>query len=767
MNARSTPLIRFGFLIAGILVLAFPVNLPAWDNLNAHGAISESAAYYFKNLHGPDLKYGNSSFDFSTTFQGRSYKVDYARLNEYTGHQPSLNFVSWMGEGGFTADVDPNTPPNGFTLVLTDKYMAMRHFFNATPGALRHLTDCFVVTWITDPPVNIIDWSIDFPGTKPSECHYYGFKQALQMYKAGLEQSNFIIDPWTTSNATETLFAAAFRALGETLHGTADLAVPAHVRNDGHGFGDNTFNWARVEPLEYTVFTQQIRGIVSLDPTSLSVPAEFDILGNPTPRVLMERLAKFTNENFYSQDTFNIPEWSVKPTNYLTSFPVAPDPPLPNLYDSSKEGQFGPIFLTKQFGNGKTVVMAKESPSSYLERSLSAGIIKKPRSFDIFKDQALSQAQVLVPAAVKACAEVIDRFWPTMVLSITGTPDTQNPGKYLVSGTLEHLIAQDMGSWNDLLPGQPIRYKGPGKIRKRNQGGSFDDLANVSFADASFTATPLTLTNGDVIKLQVWAGARVYLSPEHTVSGIVTGTPPAAPSNVLATKGNGSVTLTWDNVTGAASYTVYWSNTSGVTKANGTPLANKTTPFTHTGRTNGATYYYVVTAVNANGESVESTQVSATPQASTGNPLEITLDATTGLKMRFAQIPANTFTMGCPADEPGRWSSDWPAASGDVDEGVLHGGNRGHPGAVSEDHWNEPVLFHSHADELLQWVCRHLEPARRNGVVVRFRAVLQCAQRSTGLDPMLPKPGQQYDHRRHRHGDLRLGGDRLQTANRG
>ena len=83
----------------------------------------------------------------------------------------------------------------------------------------------------------------------------------------------------------------------------------------------------------------------------------------------------------------------------------------------------------------------------------------------------------------------------------------------MVSGTLEHLIAQGMGSWNDLLPGQPIRYKGPGKIRKRNQGGSFDDLANVSFADASFTATPLTLTNGDVIKLQVWAGARVYLSP--------------------------------------------------------------------------------------------------------------------------------------------------------------------------------------------------------------------------------------------------------------
>jgi fibronectin type 3 domain-containing protein len=89
------------------------------------------------------------------------------------------------------------------------------------------------------------------------------------------------------------------------------------------------------------------------------------------------------------------------------------------------------------------------------------------------------------------------------------------------------------------------------------------------------------------------------------------------PAGVTATPLNGQATISWLAVTGASSYNIYWSNTSGVTPANGKIIsvaAGTFTPsYTQTGLTNGTTYYYVVTAVNSNGESAPSTQVSCTP----------------------------------------------------------------------------------------------------------------------------------------------------------
>ena len=75
------------------------------------------------------------------------------------------------------------------------------------------------------------------------------------------------------------------------------------------------------------------------------------------------------------------------------------------------------------------------------------------------------------------------------------------------------------------------------------------------------------------------------------------------------------MSISWTSVSGATSYNIYWSTTSGVTKTTGTKITGATSPYTHTGRTNGTTYYYVVTAVNGYGESSESSQVSGTPQS--------------------------------------------------------------------------------------------------------------------------------------------------------
>jgi mono/diheme cytochrome c family protein len=89
-------------------------------------------------------------------------------------------------------------------------------------------------------------------------------------------------------------------------------------------------------------------------------------------------------------------------------------------------------------------------------------------------------------------------------------------------------------------------------------------------------------------------------------------TAPAAPTGVTATGGTKQVTLSWPAVTGATSYNLYWSKTSGVTTANGTKIGGVTSPAVHTGLTDSTSYFYVVTAVNGAGESAASVQVAAT-----------------------------------------------------------------------------------------------------------------------------------------------------------
>ena len=78
---------------------------------------------------------------------------------------------------------------------------------------------------------------------------------------------------------------------------------------------------------------------------------------------------------------------------------------------------------------------------------------------------------------------------------------------------------------------------------------------------------------------------------------------PAAPTNVTATAGNGQVTLGWSASTGATSYNVKRSTTSGGPYT--TIASPTTTGYTNSGLTNGTTYFYVVTAVNASGGECE------------------------------------------------------------------------------------------------------------------------------------------------------------------
>jgi len=136
-------------------------------------------------------------------------------------------------------------------------------------------------------------------------------------------------------------------------------------------------------------------------------------------------------------------------------------------------------------------------------------------------------------------------------------------------------------------------------------------------------------TKYTMLKPALWQSGGKFVGLDHQVplggAGSTTGislgemygggpAAPATPGGVAAIAGNAKATLGWNAAAGAASYNVKRSTASGgpyATIATGVTA----TSYVDTGLANGTTYYYVISAVNAGGESANSAQAAATPQA--------------------------------------------------------------------------------------------------------------------------------------------------------
>jgi alpha-tubulin suppressor-like RCC1 family protein len=175
------------------------------------------------------------------------------------------------------------------------------------------------------------------------------------------------------------------------------------------------------------------------------------------------------------------------------------------------------------------------------------------------------------------------------------------------------------GKWDGAINGKPITLTsttGPVAL-SLIEGNALSGLETALLAFAS--------SQSNTCK----AAASQILQTALTNPGIFS--VPAAPTGVVATPGNGQVTVSWNTVSGLT-YNLYLATAPGVQEVpSGLPgyaiHLGVASPYVLSGLTNGTTYYMVVTAVNGVGtlgsESVVSTEVSATPAAGSGISLSI------------------------------------------------------------------------------------------------------------------------------------------------
>ncbi len=164
------------------------------------------------------------------------------------------------------------------------------------------------------------------------------------------------------------------------------------------------------------------------------------------------------------------------------------------------------------------------------------------------------------------------------------------------------------------------------KIYRSTTSGTetlLDTIGNV------LTYTDTAVSNGQIYYYRVSAVNSVGegpLSNEDSATPVPTPVPPSPPQDLVAAPGNAQIVLTWsvpasDGGAAITAYNVYRGTTSGGETLLIT-LGNVLT-YTNTGLTNGQTYYYKVSAVNAIGESALSNEASATPVTTPSVPLDL------------------------------------------------------------------------------------------------------------------------------------------------
>jgi hypothetical protein len=412
----------FTVLAGAVTYLVLSLILTAYDHLYSHKKINVSIAEAFVQKFSGSIneedKFYNYIFTFNTTGGLEGEEVSAGGMVDITSSTTEKNVTGWIEHGGFSAD-EPNLPAS------------FVHFYDPTqpPGEryLKDLLDAFYISWgLDNPQTDHVEWAIS------DERNEYTYEAGKQRFKNALEQPD--------EDFRRMEMAFAWRALGQTLHLIADMGIASHVRDDAHpgvGTGMVGYKWAfDADPYESVVMDHSKKdGISGFMSGSVDPAVQAFCRNSTTAKSIAEKLAAYTNSNFFSHET-------ISGTGVIPKIHPEKTYPAPKL-ESCNYDEETAIF-SRSFG-GNSVKMCKDL--SYLS------FLNDCRGYPYIDEECiLSQATALFPQIREAGVNVMKCFIPDLEVTITGLTADSVMGKILHHKDAEYPME--------------IKYNGPVQIRK-------------------------------------------------------------------------------------------------------------------------------------------------------------------------------------------------------------------------------------------------------------------------------------------------------------
>lgn len=356
--------------------------------------------------------------------------------------------LDWIAHGGYSADV-PEVPAS------------FRHFYDPTrPDGEKHLTDDvnskllnLIQKILTNPNTDGVAWAVGQAGAYGVLEHNYTWENGKVFIKGALEEKD--------SEKRKALMAKAWRSLGETLHMIADNGCPSHVRNDAHPsipfrtmsyFGNPDTYEEMMDELQknnYGALDEFQSGKVDPD---LAMKLE----KSTTIKDVAHKLAVFTNENFFTDETISGTDWKgnvVKPIthpNYVYSSPKLSAANYSNNYYRRNVGNKEVLLCTDTWFFKKYAI-SKTYP--YLDEAC-----------------VKSMASALIPAIKEAGLHAIRLYIPDLNVKITSLSEDGS-----ISGEIIHKTDKEYT--------KAIRYNGPVVIKT----ATLDELGKFDARDGRFS----------------------------------------------------------------------------------------------------------------------------------------------------------------------------------------------------------------------------------------------------------------------------------------